>query len=160
MGYLGYGLWEVQLYHQSADVGQKSPQACTHQPYEERSTVICTKGLGHLWSPRWWPWVTYHVTIPVRCWRTMHQYMKWWPRLLWPVNICSIGLLKSNWTKWVIFSLHLKEMGASCSFGHMFYLFPSKGHPSSRWNEAFEESVEEISKWKLKQTKTSSVELT
>ena len=31
-------------HHQSADVGQKLPQACTHQPYEERPTLICIFG--------------------------------------------------------------------------------------------------------------------
>ena len=83
------------------------------------------------WSPRWWPQVTSHVTIPTHCWcAVMHQYMKWWPHLLW-VNICSIRLLKSNWTKWMIFSLHLKEMGASSWSRPLFYLFLQKAilHP-------------------------------
>ena len=44
-------------------------------------------------------WVTSHMILPVCCWPAVtHQYIKWWPHLLW-VNICSIGLLKFQMNK-------------------------------------------------------------
>ena len=115
-------------------------------------------------------WDYYRDYICARNTKKLKKYLQNWPRKSvlthWPVwlsdrwmTVCSIGLLKFNWTRWMIFGLHLKEMGATCWFGPLFYLFPAKGHPSSRWNEAFEESIEEFFKWKLKQLKTSLVEL-